>query len=204
MQRFQPIELGRRVVIHGATGSGKTTLSTRLGEILGVPVIELDAIRHASGWDSVGWDEMRAILAERLDAAPDGWVCEGNYGPVRDIYTATADTVVWLHLPWRVSFWRLFWRTVSRAWSKEPLYHECGPTESWRLTFTSRKSILWWSISNHRNHIRSTRQRLADFPGRARVFVLDSTREVDDFVKAVASGTRRQDQGQLELGRASR
>jgi adenylate kinase family enzyme len=188
MERFQqPIDLGRRVVIHGATGSGKTTLSGHLGELLGVPVIQLDAIRHHRGWDSVAWDEMRALLTERLDASTDGWVCDGNYSQVRDIYISRADSLVWLHLPWRVSFWRLLWRTINRAWSKEPLYHQDGPRESWRLTFTSRKSILWWSISNHRNHVRNTRQRLADFADPSRVFVLHSRREVDAFLYAVAA-----------------
>ena len=191
MQRSQqPVDLGRRVVIHGATGSGKTTLSRRLADLLGVPVIELDAIRHARGWDSVEWGEMRAILTQRLDTSAEGWLCEGNYSQVRDIYLASADSMVWLNLPWRVSFWRLFWRTVSRAWSKEPLYHEGGPRESWRLTFTSRKSILWWSISNHRNHVRNTRQSLADFPNQSRVFVLHSQPEVDAFVDAVAAGLK--------------
>ena len=41
--------LGKRIVIFGATGSGKTTLARRLGETLGLPVMQLDSIRHERG-----------------------------------------------------------------------------------------------------------------------------------------------------------
>ena len=75
---MEPIRLGRRIAVWGVTGSGKTTLSKRLGGKLGLTVIELDAIRHARGWDSVDWPEFRETLTQRLDAAADGWIVEGS------------------------------------------------------------------------------------------------------------------------------
>ena len=41
MPAAQPIELGRRIVIWGVTGSGKTSLARGLAERLDVPRIEL-------------------------------------------------------------------------------------------------------------------------------------------------------------------
>jgi adenylate kinase family enzyme len=90
MPANQPIQLGRRIVVWGATGSGKTTVARRLGESLDLGVVELDAIRHANGWDSTGWDDFRAILTQRLDGFTDGWVCEGSYHQVMDIYLSRA------------------------------------------------------------------------------------------------------------------
>jgi adenylate kinase family enzyme len=176
---------GRRIVIWGATGSGKTTLSRRLGALLGLAVVELDAIRHAEGWDSTPWDEFRRRLSDKLDALPQGWVCDGSYSAISDIYLSSADTVVWLHLPWRTSFRRLLVRTVTRAWSQEPVFDERGPRESWRLSFLSSKSILWWSISHHRTGVRTVRQRLAMLPEHVRVYELRSPREVDAFFEGV-------------------
>lgn len=181
--------VGRRIVIWGPTGSGKTTLSRRLGEMLQLRVVELDAIRHASGWDSTPWEEFRNRLAETLDAHADGWVSDGSYSPVSDIYLSRADTLIWLRLPWRTSFRRLFWRTVSRAWTRRPLYVEGGPRESWRLSFLSRKSILWWSISHHRAHIRTTRERLARLGSDVTVYELRSPAEVDVFLEKVATAS---------------
>src|SRR4051812_47301605 len=147
------IVLGRRIVVYGATGSGKTTLSRRLGSILGLPVIELDAIRHDGDWDATDWDEMRARLEALVARYTDGWVAEGNYSRVRDVTLSRADTLISLDLPWRTSFWRLLKRTLRRSWTKEPVYAAHGPRESWRNTF-SRRSILLWSITNHQHRKR--------------------------------------------------
>jgi adenylate kinase family enzyme len=185
----EPIRLGRRIVVWGATGSGKTTLARRLGELLGLGVIELDAIRHRYGWDSVELEDMRPVLSQRLESLPDGWVVDGGYhSAVGDLYLHAADTLIWLHLPWRVSFWRLFKRTVTRAWTREPVYYEDGPRESWRLSFLTRRSILLWSISNHRTNVRNARQRIATLPPGVQVHELRSTKEVAAF-EAKLGGT---------------
>jgi adenylate kinase family enzyme len=173
--------IGRRIVIWGVTGSGKTTLAHQLGEMLGLPVVQLDAIRHRNGWDSTDWPEFRAELTETLEGYSGGWVLEGSYSRIMDVYLSRLDTMVWLHLPWRVSFWRLLQRTVARAWDQKPLYNPEGPTESWRLSFFDRRSILWWSISTHRSSTRSRRERIAALPAHVRVHELRSVREVAAF-----------------------
>jgi adenylate kinase family enzyme len=179
MQSHPPIELGRRIVVWGATGSGKTTLSRRLGATLSLGVVELDAIRHARGWDTTDWEEFRSVLTRRLDGYADGWVCEGSYSPIMDVYLSRADTLIWLHLPWRLSFWRLLQRTVKRAIDQQPLFNENGPHESLRQSFLSRRSILWWSISHHRPGVRIVKSHLAALSPEIRVHELRSTREVD-------------------------
>jgi adenylate kinase family enzyme len=184
MSSFPPIQLGRRIVVWGATGSGKSTLARQLGETLGLGVVELDAIRHAHGWDSTGWDEFRTVLTQRLDSYADGWVCEGSYHQIMEVYLTRTDTLLWLHLPWRVSFWRLLQRTILRAIDQKPLYNENGPHESWRQTFFSRKSILWWSISHHRAGVRTVVSRIAELRPEVRVYELRTSREVNALLRA--------------------
>jgi adenylate kinase family enzyme len=179
-----PMLVGRRIAVWGATGSGKTTFAEKLGQALGLVVVDLDAIRHSNGWDSTDLDDFREILTRRLEGHPEGWISAGSYSAISDVYLSRIDTLVWLHLPWRISFWRLFLRSVSRAWTQEPLYHEQGPRESWRLLFMSKKSILWWSISHHGAHFRNTRERIAVLPSTVRIFELRSPQEVLAFVRA--------------------
>jgi adenylate kinase family enzyme len=178
MPRETPV-LGRRIVVWGVTGSGKTTLARRLSEALGLPRIELDAVFWNPGWVETADDEFRARLQATINRAPDGWVLDGSYSRVSDIYLAEADTLLWIHLPWRVTFWRLFWRTVSRAWSREPLYYEGGPQESWRLSFFDSRSILWWSIRHHRSATRTRRDRFHSLPPRIRRYEVRSAKEVE-------------------------
>jgi adenylate kinase family enzyme len=175
--------IGQRIVIWGVTGSGKTTLARRLGQALGLPVVELDAIRHRNGWDTTPWEEFRAELEATLDSHKDGWVLEGSYSRVMDIYLSRLDTMIWLRLPWRVTFSRLFQRTIARAWDKQPLYNRHGPTESWRMAFFDRRSILLWSISQHRRIRRDQRKRIDALPEHVSVHELGSARELDAFVK---------------------
>jgi len=159
MSVSQSVELGRRVAVWGVTGSGKTALAHRLAELLDGPHIELDAIFWKPEWNETPDDEFRVKVQAAIDAAEDAWVLDGSYSRISEIYLSRADTLLWLHLPWRISFWRLLQRTVGRAWTREPLYYEGGPRESWRLSFLSRKSILRWSITHYRTSVRVARER---------------------------------------------
>jgi adenylate kinase family enzyme len=183
--------LGRQIVIYGATGAGKTTLARRLGELLGLGVIELDAIRHDGAFDATPWDEMRRRMEEAIASHPGGWVCEGNYSRVRDVALARADTLITLDLPWRISFWRLLKRTVGRAWTGEPLYAPHGPRETWRQSFLTRQSILLWSITNHQARKRKTAQAIADALPDARVYRLRTPRHVEALLWAVEASAGR-------------
>ena len=128
---------------------------------------------------------------ERVEAAMarhvDGWVCEGNYSRIAEAILRKAGTIVWLHLPWRVSFWRLLKRTVWRAATKEPLYDEDGPRESWRMAFFSTRSILWWAIHHQRSYVRGARERIKRASPEVQVIELCSSREVSDLLRQIAS-----------------
>ncbi len=175
--------LGRRIVVWGVTGSGKSSFARNLRDLLGLDVIELDAIRHAQGWDSTGWDDFRDQLTAQLTGSTNGWVCEGSYSQISATYLSRADTLVWLHLPWRVSFWRLLKRTIRHAWTSELLYTEAGPRESWRMSFASKHSIHWWSISHHRASIENIRQQLSSLAESVPIHEFRSAREVDALLK---------------------
>lgn len=84
-----------RIVIHGNSGVGKTTLSNQLSELLQIPVIHLDEIHWRPGWVEAPNEEMVKDLTAKIDQAArnnSGWVIDGNYescvGRVTD-YSAT-------------------------------------------------------------------------------------------------------------------
>ena len=178
----------RRIVVWGATGSGKTTFARRLASTLGLTAVDLDEIRHADGWDSTPYDQFRAILTDRLDRATEGWVTAGSYSAISDVYLSRCDTVVWLHLPWRISFWRLLKRSVGRLWSQEPYYPGSPARESFRKSFMSGDSILWWSIKHHFPGQRSISGRIAALPPHIRAYELRRAREVEAFLLLATEG----------------
>ncbi|KAG8832654.1 hypothetical protein FRC17_000921 [Serendipita sp. 399] len=84
-----------RVVVRGNSGTGKTTLSDSLGQILGVPVHHLDEIHWRPNWVQASGEEMKAELTKQLEhaeATRTGWVVDGNYeskiGGMMDTYAS--------------------------------------------------------------------------------------------------------------------
>ena len=180
--------IGSHISIRGATGSGKTTLGHILRQRLGLPVVEMDVIYWLPNWQVKPLEQFRADVQAALEACPQGWICVGNYSQIQDLVLAQADTVLWLRLPFRVSFWRLFKRTVARAWTQQPLWEGNPNRESWRLSFLSRDSILLFAITSRKLHVETTLRTLSATPHHASVIELRSARAVQRLLQELSQG----------------
>jgi adenylate kinase family enzyme len=112
----------QRIVVVGTSGSGKTTVAARVAKDLDIHHIELDSIHWLPNWTELPDEEFRTQVAEKITV--DRWVADGNYRPVRDLLWKSADTLVWLDLPFRIVFWRVLIRTLRRIWTREKLWNE--------------------------------------------------------------------------------
>ena len=137
----------RRVSVVGTSGSGKSRLARELAVIVDVPHLELDAVHHQPGWEPLPTDEFRRVVATR--AAGACWVIDGNYGRVRDLVWARADTVVWLDLPKHTVMRQVVWRTLRRVALRRELWN--GNRERWRnfLTWNPEQSVISWAWHKH-------------------------------------------------------
>jgi hypothetical protein len=155
----------RRVVVVGAGGAGKSVFAARLGEVTGLPVVELDKLFWRPGLLPTSHEEW-AAMQEQLVAQPD-WILDGDLGPydVLEPRLRSADTIVVLDF----SHWRCAWRAMRR--SREKL-------DFWRWLWTWRRKYrppLLASIAAHSNE--------------AEVFVLQNPRELECVLAKLASGT---------------
>jgi hypothetical protein len=143
----------QRVVILGRGGPGKSTVARRLGDVLGLPVIELDKHFWQPGLVPLPrdqWVEVQQELAnQRL------WVMDGDLGPydVLPVRLSAADTVLFLDLPWWLGLWRalrrgrerwdFWWWLITWGWVERPkivrLLAEHPPVEV--HTFRSAKEL---------------------------------------------------------------
>lgn len=96
---------GRRIVVTGVAGAGKSTVAKALEARTGLPLFHLDLAFWKPGWvepsESQWRDQQRELLAG------DGWIADGNYTDTLDLRLERADTVVVLATPW--------WRCAGRA-----------------------------------------------------------------------------------------
>jgi adenylate kinase family enzyme len=103
---------GRRVLVTGMAGSGKSTFSRALSARTGLPLIHLDLHYWKPGWVKPSDDEWRA--KQRSLLAGDAWIADGNYHQTLDLRLERADTVVVLGTPWWVCAGRAFVRGLRR------------------------------------------------------------------------------------------
>jgi adenylate kinase family enzyme len=144
----------RRVNVKGTSGSGKSTFARELAERLGLPYVELDALHHGPNWSEPTAEEFRARVRVAVDAAPDGWVIDGNYeAKLGDTVIAPADTIVWLDLPLRLKLRRVARRTGERIRDDVELWN--GNKETWRNALWGRESLFAWLIRGHFRHRRT-------------------------------------------------
>ena len=136
----------QRIVVVGMAGAGKTTMGRRLSGLAGLPHVELDSLHWGPDWEP-RLPQFRDEVQQA--AAGDSWVMDGNYSTVREVLWPRAQLVIWLNLPFTTVLRRVFVRTVQRSWHGTTLWH--GNRESWRRSFLSRDSLLWWVI-RHQAH----------------------------------------------------
>lgn len=171
----------KRVVVFGTTGSGKSWLADRLSRRFGLRMVELDALFWGRDWQPAPLELFRYRVENEIR---DGdWIVVGVYGQVRDLTWRAADTLIWLDLPLPLVMWRLFWRTVRRAFTREELWGT-GNRETFANAFFSRQSILLYALRTHRRN-RERFEIECAFLGKDKTIVrLKSRREVEAFLKS--------------------
>jgi adenylate kinase family enzyme len=172
----------KRVAVMGGACAGKTTVSRRLAERLGVPHIELDSLHHDAGWTEAPPDVLQARVRAAFAAASEGWVCDGNYRTkLGDLVLEQADTLVFLDPPFARTFGRSLRRTVARTITREELWN--GNREQIRFLFT-RYWIPWWVLQTHRRYSREIPERAAEHP-HLDVVHLRSDDEVEAWLQSI-------------------
>lgn len=172
----------KRVMVVGTSCSGKTTFAHRIAEALDIPCLELDAVFWGPNWSECPTAEFREVVRKRV--ASQQWVVDGNYGKVRDILLSRATDAVWLNYSFPVVLWRALSRTCRRIVSAEELFG--GNRETFRKSFLSRESILWWVIRSHRGRKRLYSELFTVGAGAGvRLTELRRPREADDLIARI-------------------
>lgn len=100
-----------RIAVIGCPGSGKTTFTLRLGDILHRPVIHLDKVLWGKNWQMLPYDERQVIHTELISA--DNWLIDGMWKSHLEQRLDKATLVVFLDYKRGVSVRRAINRRIK-------------------------------------------------------------------------------------------
>ena len=169
--------IGRRILVTGMAGSGKSTFSRALAARTGLPVVTLDFHFWRPGWVAPSEDEWRE--QQRRLLAGDAWIVDGNYHETLALRLERADIVVFLDLPWWVCARRAFLRGFGRPWY-EAAPQGCLDSAWRRVRDECRQAIVIW----RQRHSEPERERaiIAQHGQHATLHVFRSERAVREFL----------------------
>lgn len=124
----------KKILVTGNAGSGKSTLARRVASRLSIPYHTLDRVVWKKGWQKTPQEEKNRLIRELLDQ--ETWVIDGVSLTVQ----AEADTVVFLDVPRRVSFWRVTKRNWRYLFHSRP---ELPPRCPEALIIPKLCKIIW-------------------------------------------------------------
>lgn len=108
--------LGKRILLLGCPGAGKTTLGKRLGPILNIQLVQLDDYYWKEDGTCREEDEWRET--QRSFVTGESWIVEGNDLSAFEMRIKRADSVIVLAPTTRVCLWRVLKRGVTSLFSR--------------------------------------------------------------------------------------
>lgn len=168
--------IGRRVLVLGLAGAGKSTFSRALWARTGLPVIHLDVHYWKPGWARPSDEEWRRTQRELL--AGDAWIADGNYYDTLDLQLPRADTVVILETRWWICARRAFVRGLRKPAGQMP----AGCEDSAMRRLRDEWGIVGRNWRRRRSEPARARALVAEHGSHTTLHVLDSKRAADEFL----------------------
>lgn len=164
----------KRILIVGSAASGKSTLATRLHDILGLPIIHLDQHYFGNDWrkpTDYDWEKIVKKLVKN-----DEWIMDGNYRKTLDLRIPSSDTIVLLDFPRHVC--------LVRAFKRRLMDNRLDPIDGCKekISFNFLKWILWGFPHVSKKLIL---KKFGEIENEKKVFILKSNRDVENFINSI-------------------
>lgn len=166
-----------RIMVLGCCGAGKSTLSKKLGEITGLPVIHLDQYYWKPNWtesEAQEWSSIVTDLAERPQ-----WIIDGNYGGTIDIRIEKADTIIYLDYSTMQCLWRITKRILKYKGKVRPDMPD-GCRERFDLAFYHY--VATYNLIRRKKMLK----KLMGLKDRKNILILHNDKEVASYLMELA------------------
>lgn len=147
----------KKILVIGTSGSGKTTLAKKLSKKLGIPHFQLDELQFMDHWeiksDETFFDEISKAVSNKA------WIIDGNYGRTHHLTWTEADTVIWIDLPFWLTIYQNFSRSLIRSITKKKVWEGIECRESLKQLF-SKDSVTLWAIQTYESNRKRYTERI--------------------------------------------
>ncbi|MGF7050704.1 adenylate kinase family enzyme [Paenibacillus sp. DS2015] len=163
----------KRVIVLGSAGSGKSTLTQKLSEILKLPVIHLDKYYWKPNWEPTSNEEWDEVV--RGFTMKEQWIIDGNYSRTLDIRIQRADLIIYLDMPTSLCIYRVLKRRLMYHKKSRPdMNEECPEKLDWEF-------FRW--VWNYRKRSRmKTINKLESVRTQKQIIIVKSRKEVFDLI----------------------
>ncbi len=167
-----------RVAVFGHAGGGKSTLSKRLAQITGWPLIALDLIEDKPGGEKVPDEEYKTTHAKILQK--DCWIIDG-FGSLDTVWQRLelADTLVYIDLPVLNHYLWVTKRLIKGFWVAPEGYPQNSPL----LRSTLNSYYIVWLC--HKKLTPKYREYVNKAKATKQVFHLQSTKNLEEFWRSI-------------------
>jgi len=168
----------KKVAVFGNAGGGKSTLSKRLAQTTGLPLIVLDLVQYKPGGEQVPDEEYKTVHAKILQQ--DRWIIDG-FGSLDTVWKRleAADTLVYIDLPVPQHYFWVTKRLIKSLWVAPEGYPENSPL----IKSTLYSYYIVWLC--HQKLTPKYREYVEKAKTTKEVFHLQSTRDLDEFWRLI-------------------
>ncbi|MGF1748622.1 adenylate kinase [Vibrio cionasavignyae] len=165
----------KKVAVFGKPGSGKSTVSKALAQMSGLPLHQLDSMVYKPTGEFVEREKFDSVHNDILWS--ESWLIDG-LGPIRSFNEriAVADTLVYIDLPYSVSYWFVTKRFLKGLFVKPEGWPEGssvlkGTLNSYKMLKLSPK---FWNDE--------FTSKLVEYSSSKKVYIIKTVSELNDFV----------------------
>jgi adenylate kinase family enzyme len=179
----------RRILVLGSSGTGKTSLTRQLCDILDIEPIHLDAYFWKPGWQSTPQNEWRDTVVSLVNR--ESWIMDGTYESTLHLRMPAADSLIVLERSRFACLWRVIKRKATVDDSRRP---DAPPGQKLDLDFLR---YVWRYPSVTRPFVyQCIRQYASDKP----IIVLDGASQVRHFLSCSQDAAMRKQRAQQRVG----